>query len=71
MPDAHSEASISIVVKPNGHGKNTSPTNAFVPASIVRKPTAAQQKAREEFVRQVGRKVSPERIEKIASQWSR
>jgi len=33
------------------------------------KPTSAQHRARGEYVRRTGHKVSPERIEKIRSQW--
>jgi hypothetical protein len=50
------------------------PTNGKIPVIKPRrvpKPTAAQQRARAEYVRRSGHTVSKETIEKIRSQWVR
>ncbi|MGO9837273.1 MAG: hypothetical protein ACLP1X_24020 [Polyangiaceae bacterium] len=41
-------------------------TTKKTPAS---KPTPAQQRARSEYVRRSGHRVTPEQVEKIRSQW--
>ena len=33
------------------------------------KPTRAQQRARREYIRRTGHKISPEQVEKILAQW--
>jgi hypothetical protein len=47
-------------------GSGTRPSTKRASAS---KPTPAQQRARREYVRRTGHKVSAERVEKIRSQW--
>ena len=58
----------------NGHGtkKVRTPKNAFAPErKPVPPPTATQQRARRDYVREAGVTVTPEEVEKISSQWSR
>jgi hypothetical protein len=47
----------------NGQKHSTKRTGA------ASKPTAAQQRARSEYVRRTGHKVTAEQVEKIRSQW--
>jgi hypothetical protein len=52
------------VMATNGNGKKPSIKRQPVP-----KPTAAQQRARREFVQRSGHKFTKEEIDKIRSQW--
>jgi hypothetical protein len=51
----------------------TNGTNGKKPSTktptVGSKPTAAQQRARKEYVRRTGHKVTPEQVQKIRSQW--
>ena len=49
------------------HGTNGSRTS--VTKTSASKPTAAQQRARREYLKMAGHKFDPERIAKIRSQW--